>query len=103
MVIELESGRKTEGEIRRQYGIKGAVTIAGWLRRYGKRPMRTPLKVASSKKKAPESQERLSQENRELKTALAQVSMEKVLLESLIVEAEERLGVDLRKNFGMRR
>lgn len=103
VVVEVQSGRTTIGEVRRRYGIKGAMTVAGWLRRYG-RTLVKPLRRATTKNvKTKMPAERLQRENRELRTALAQVTMEKVLLESLIQESEERLGVELRKNFGLRR
>ena len=102
MVVEVESGRTTIGEVRKRYGIKGAMTVPGWLRRYGRKTMK-PQNRRRAKSVNGISDERLQRENRELRTALAQVTMEKVLLESLIQESEERLGMDLRKNFGLRR
>jgi len=102
MVVEMQSGRTTMSEIRKRYGIKGAVTIPGWIRRYGRNSMK-PQNRRVRKFVNGADGERLQRENRELRAALAQVTMEKVLFESLITEAEERLGVDLRKNFGMRR
>ena len=102
MVVEVQSGRRTIGEIRKRYGIKGAMTIPGWIRRYGREAMK-PQNRRAEKSVNGANSERLQRENRELRTALAQVTMEKVPLESLIEESEERLGVDLRKNFCLRR
>ena len=102
IVMELEKGQTTVRELRKRYGIKGGVTIAGWVRRYGSKPMKKPAPTKNAPRLS-DSQARLARENRELKAALAQVTMEKVLLESLIVEAEERLEVDLKKSFGLRR
>jgi len=102
IVVEIRSGRTTIGEARRRYGIRGALTIPGWLRRYGGQTMKPRFRRAAKKLNG-QSDVRLKRENQELRRALAQVTMEKVLLESLIQESEERLGVDLRKNFGLRR
>ena len=103
MVVEIESGRMTALEVRRRYGVKGAVTIAGWLRRYGRKRMKPQIRRIQKESLHSTNDERLQRENRELKTTLAQVTMEKVLLESLVTEAEEQLGVAIRKNFGSRR
>jgi transposase-like protein len=105
VVNDIESGKTTILAVRKQYGITGGVTIPRWIRRYGRKSMSKTTRVSKKNiaSKPLSNSARLERENRELKAALAQVTMEKVLLESLVTVAQEELGIDLQKNFGLRR
>jgi len=100
VVRDLEKGVTTVAEVRRRYGITGAMTIPGWLKRYGK----GIVKKASGKKAQQVVESRrflvLERQKRELEQALTRITVEKTALESLIEEAESHLGIDLKKTFG---
>jgi transposase-like protein len=105
VVLEMERGKASISEIRRKYGINGALTLSGWLKRYGN-GIRRGKSVLGKRRRIKRTEMRLfrlEQEKRELEQALLRVPTEKVLLESLLKEASEQLGVDIEKNFGMGR
>ena len=103
VVTEIGLGRMTRREAERRYGIRGGMTIRGWLSRYATaRGMKRRGEIRGQVTRLP-TQDRTEREVRELKAALAHVTMERVLLESLVQEASERLGVDIKKDFGLRR
>jgi transposase-like protein len=99
VVGELERGVTTIVEVRRRYGVIGGVTIRGWLQKYGSGKTAVghrdkERRVASSRMLV------LERERRELEQALARMSVENTVLESLIKEAGAQLGIDLKKTFG---
>ena len=96
VVREYEEGA-TAGSLREKYGIKGRSTVNTWVKKYGREGSRYKLMVIQK----PEEQERvkaLEKRVQELEHALAQVMLEKLMLESLVevIEAEE--GPGLKKN-----
>lgn len=100
MVRDLERGVITPSEIRRRYAVKGAMTITGWVKRYGKTERvtvasRIPRKRIESRKVLI-----LERQKRELEQALVRLTVENVALESLIEEAQCHTGIDLKKTFG---
>lgn len=100
VVREYEAGASARS-LSEKYGIKGGNTINTWLKKYGREGSRYKLMVIQK----PEEQERVKQlEKRvqELESALAQVILDKLMLESLVevIEAEE--GVEVKKNIGRR-
>lgn len=101
MVRDLERGETTVQEIQRRYGVRGRVTISGWLRKYGKG------KVARGEKRKSVIESRkllsLEREKQQLEQAVARLTVEKVACESLLEEAQEHYGVDFKKTFGQGR
>jgi transposase-like protein len=96
VVREYEDGA-TAGSLREKYGIKGRSTVNTWVKKYGREGSRYKLMVIQK----PEEQERvkaLEKRVQELEHALAQVMLEKLMLESLVevIEAEE--GPRVKKN-----
>lgn len=100
VVREYEAGASASS-LREKYGIKGRSTINTWLKKYGREGSRYKLMVIQK----PEEQARvkeLEKRVQELERALAQVMLDKLMLESLVevIEAEE--GVEVKKNIGRR-
>lgn len=100
VVREYEAGA-TASSLREKYGIKGRSTVNTWLKKYGREGSRHQLMVIQK----PEEQQRvkeLEKRVQELESALAQVMLDKLMLESLVevIEAEE--GIAVKKNIGPR-
>ncbi len=100
VVREYEDGASA-GSLREKYGIKGGSTVNSWVKKYGREGSRYKLMLIQK----PEEQKRvkeLEKRVQELEHALAQVMLEKLMLESLVevIEAEE--GTGLKKNIGQR-
>ena len=99
VVREYEGGASAY-RLREKYGIRGGSTITTWLKKYGREGSRYELMVIQK----PEEQERVKQlEKRvqELEKALVQMTLDKLMLESLVevIEAEEG---EVKKNIGQR-
>jgi transposase len=100
VVREYEAGAPAS-RLREKYGIKGPSTINTWLKKYGREGSRYKLMVIQK----PEEQERvkaLEQRVQELESALAQVMLDKLMLESLLAVIEEEEGIKVKKNIGRR-
>ena len=100
VVREYEAGVSAK-RLREKYGISGRNTITTWLKKYGREGSRYKLMVIQT----PEEQERVKQlEKRvqELESALAQVMLDKLMLESLVEVLEAAEGSEVKKNIELR-
>lgn len=100
VVREYEEGASATG-LREKYGIKGRSTVNRWVQQYGREGSRYTLMVIQK----PEEQQRvkaLEQRVQELERALAQVTLDKLMLESLVEVIEEEEGIAVKKNIGQR-
>ena len=87
VVREYEGGASALS-LREKYGIKGTGTITHWLKKYGREGSRHQVMIIQT----PEEQSRVKQlEKRvaELEKALAQVTLDKLMLETLVEVIEE--------------
>ncbi|MBA7583241.1 hypothetical protein ES708_25182 [subsurface metagenome] len=100
VVQEVESGRITQCEAGRRYGILGHSTILKWFRRYGKTAKRSDPTIMVK-----QDFEKLCQANeiKALKAELKEAKFKNLVLETLIEVAEEELHVPIRKKFGAKR
>ena len=91
---ELETGKfDSREEARRAYGIRGSVTIANWIRRYGKSSLeRKVLRVQTPNER--DELKRLMTENRRLKEALADAQLDKKLGDAYLRIACRAAGID---------
>jgi len=99
VVSEVESGKKSIGEVRREYGINGKMTIQRWINKFGKnhllhRVVRIEMKDETSRI------EELERDKRELESALAHSHLKILALESLVEIAKEKYNIDLKKKSG---
>ena len=96
VVSEYESGQSVRA-LQHKYGITGNGTIERWVRKYGHAGLRHELVVIQrSEERGREN--RLKDRIKELESAVAQLTLEKIVLESSLEEAEKLLGVDIKKN-----
>jgi len=96
VVKEYEAGASIS-ELRAKYGIGGSTTIQKWVAEYGREGLRHKLLVIQS----PEEQNQtkmLKERIGQLEKLVAQLSLDKLMLESSLAEAESRLGEDVKKN-----
>ena len=100
IVREYEVGTSLH-ELSEKYGIGGGNTIREWVAKYGRLGVRHQLLVIQS----PEEQQQVKQlkaRNDQLEKLVAQLSLDKVMLETTLQVVEEQLGVDLKKSIGRR-
>jgi transposase len=100
VVREYEAGASAIS-LREKYGIGGYSTVTNWVRKYGREGSRYALMVIQK----PEEQEQvkaLKQRIAALEKALAQVTLDKLMLESTVEVLEEELGREVKKNSGSR-
>lgn len=99
VVREYEGGRSVH-ELSEKYGIHGGSTIRGWIKKYAREGVRHKLLLIQS----PEEQEQMKQlkvRTSQLEKLVAQLMLDKVMLETTLQVAEERLGLDLKKTIGV--
>jgi len=100
-VVREYEGGVSAGSVREKYGSSGGSTMATWVKKYGREGSRYELMVIQK----PEERERIKQlEKRvqELERALAQVMLDKLMLESLVEVIEEEEGIEVKKNIEAR-
>jgi transposase len=100
VVREYEGGTSAY-RLRQKYGIRGGSTISTWVKKYGRTGSRYELMVIQK----PAERERikqLEQRIQELEQAVAQLSLDKLMLESLVAVIEREEGLEVKKNSGRR-
>ena len=104
VVGEVESGKISQSEASRRYGILGHSTILKWCRKYGKLPSHRNMRLRSSIMDEKEIELlRVKNENKALKQELEEARFKNVVLETLVDVAERELQVPIRKKYGAKR
>ena len=104
VVREVETGRISQSEACRRYGILGHSTVLKWCRRYGNGPTyRTPGLRSKTMDKQEIEVLRLQNENKALKQELEDAWFKNTVLETLVDVAERELQIPIRKKFGAKR
>ena len=104
VVEEVESGRISQSEASRKYGILGHSTILKWCRRYGKLPSHRNTRLGLKRMDEKEIELlRLNNEIKALKQELEDARFKNVVLETLVDVAERELKVPIRKKYGAKR
>lgn len=99
VVREIEEGELTIIEAGRRYGIKGGATVQRWIRKYGKYHLLNKIvRVETMEEK--DRIKALEAEVTRLKVALADATLAKHALESLIDVVNEHYHTDVKKNLG---
>jgi transposase-like protein len=96
VVREYEAGASIR-QLQRKYGIKGATTVQKWLKKYSTEGLRCELMTIQT----PEERDRLKElqaENARLKALVADLYLEKAILESTVAVIERDYGIDVKKN-----
>ena len=95
VVSEIESGKFASAfAASSAYEIKGAGTVTGWLRRYGRGDL-MPRKVTITTMKEQDEKRALKERVRQLEKALADTHMKGLLDEAYLGIACQRLGLDI--------
>lgn len=100
VVSEIEKGASFEST-RRRYGIKGGATLQRWVKEFGKNHLLNKI-VRVEMKGEKDRVKELEEEVKRLKIALADATMAKDLLGTLVEVANQHYKTDLKKNFGPR-
>ena len=98
VIREIESGLGIK-EARRRYDIKGGATIQGWLKKYGKNHLLSKI-VRVEMKGEKDRVKELEAEVKKLKIALADATLAKDALETLIDIVNDHYHIDVKKNLG---
>jgi transposase-like protein len=101
VVQEVSSGSSISS-VSLKYGIRGAGTVQGWIKKFGREELLNTVVRIQMKGEMDEIR-RLREENRRLKEALADATLVRNALESLVEVANEHYRTDLKKNFGSQR
>ena|ERR1700693_1401033 len=99
VVKEIEEEGIKVSEAARRYGIKGGATLQRWIKELGKNHLLNKI-VRIEVKGEKDRVRELEAEIKKLKIALADATMEKHALETLIEVVNENYQTDVKKNFG---
>lgn len=99
VVGEVEEEGLTFLAARRRYGIKGGYTIQSWVHKFGKNHLLNKIVRVEMKGEKDRAKE-LEAEVKRLKMALADATMEKHALQTLIDVVNEHYQTDVKKNLG---
>ena len=99
IVKEIEEEGYGIADIARRYGIKGGNTIQRWVKQLGKNHLLNKIVRVEMKGEKDRAKE-LETEIKRLKIALADATMEKHALETLIEIVDEHYQTDVKKNLG---
>jgi transposase-like protein len=97
VVGEVEKGASFT-DVRRRYGIHGGNTIQQWIKEFGKNHLLNKI-VRIEMKGEKDRVKELEEEVKRLKIALADATMAKDLLGTLVEVANRHYKTDLKKNF----
>ena len=97
VVNEIEAGKYSISQARAIYNIGGGDTINKWIKRLGKNHLLSKIVRVEMKNEADKLKE-LKDKIKVLESALANERIKTIALESLMEVAEERYGVDFKKN-----
>lgn len=98
VVEEYENGASINN-LRQRYGIGSALTIKRWVKKYARSGLRTGVVRIQTVQDHQEYQA-MKARIQELEKALAQVVLDKQMLETTLEAAGQALELDLKKNFG---
>ncbi len=99
VVKEIEDEGLGLSEAARRYGIKGGSTLNLWIKRFGKNHLLNKI-VRVEMKGEKDRLKELEAEIKKLKIALADTTMQKHALETLIEVVNENYHTDVKKNLG---
>ena len=95
VVREYETGASINF-LQTRYGIRGQATISKWIKKYSIQGIRHQFMVQT-----PEEQDQmkvLQEQNKQLEKLVAQLSLDKLMLESTLEVVQREYGIDVKKN-----
>lgn len=96
VVSEYEGGQGIPA-LQQKYNIRGSSTIPSWIKKYAHGSLRHEL-VTIQRPAEREREKALEKRLADMEAAIAQLTLEKIVLESSLAEAEKLLGMDVKKN-----
>ena len=100
VVREVESGRISQCQAGRRYGILGHSTILKWCRKYGVKAGNSVENIMAEDDFEIRCQ---ANEIKALKAELEEARFKNMVLETLVDVAEEKFKIDIRKKHGAKR
>lgn len=94
VIEDIESGRFNMNQAREHYGIAGGATISSWLKKYGKNHLCAKV-IRVEKPSEKDRIKELKNRIKELEFALGKTQAKKVLGDSFLAIACEKLGTDV--------
>jgi transposase-like protein len=98
VVQEVSSGSSIS-EVCRRYGIKNMSVVSKWLKQFGRNELLNTV-IRVKMRSEDDKMKHLEAENKRLKIALADATLAKDVLETLIEVVDEHYQTDIKKNFG---
>jgi transposase-like protein len=98
VVQEISSGSSISS-VCRKYDIKGGATVQGWIKKFGRKELLNTV-IRVKMRSEDDKIKQLESENKCLKIALADATLAKDVLETLIEVVDEHYQTDVKKNFG---
>ncbi len=98
VVKEIEEQGLSLSECSRKYGIKGGSTVRSWIKKYGKNHLLNKVIRIETMNERDELK-RLKEENKRLKIAYAELSLNHKCSETVIEVADKMFGTDLKKKY----
>ena len=95
VVREYEAGEGIS-QLQKKYGIKGAMTIQTWIKKYSAQGLRFKLMTIQTPEERNHVKE-LEAENARLKMLVAELHLEKAILESAVAVIERDYGIEIKK------
>lgn len=104
VVAEYEAGASVNS-LRRRYGIGSRTSILKWIKRYATAGLRHEVVViqrAEERQQVKKREQELEARIRELEAGIAQLALDKLMLETILEVASEEVGQDLKKKHAPR-
>jgi transposase-like protein len=103
VVMEVENGIVSKDGAKYRYGIRGNSIVLDWCRKYGRlQHPQTQTRTVMPRTKTEDEHSQLERRIEELEKALRAATVKVEVYESLLAVAKEKLGIDIKKNFGLR-
>jgi len=100
VIKDIEEKDLTVAEARRIYDIKGCVTIPSWLRKYGKEYL-LPKQIRVEMRGEKDRLKKLEEEKKAMESAIAKLTLQNQVYESMFEIYAEDNGYELKKNYGI--
>lgn len=99
VVLEVESGKLSIEQARKNYNIGGKCTIQKWIKKFGTNTVHQK-RVRIEMPDEIDKLKKLEEEKQQLEHALAQAHLKLLVSESLLECVEEHYHIDVKKTFG---
>lgn len=103
VVMEVENGILSKDGAKYRYGIRGNSIVLDWCRKYGRlQHPQTQTRTVMPRTETEDEHRQLERRIEELEKALRTATVKVEVYKSLLEVAKEKLGIDIKKNFGVR-